>query len=97
LRCSWLLLLQEQVVVDRWRDHCSLDEAIAVPETTTLKDFQRAGAADYINAETHPEAEMATAFRSIWRTVASDLAVCKGIRTNFQNCPADDSGADGTE
>jgi hypothetical protein len=48
---------------------CSLDEAIAVPETTTLKDSQRARTADYINAETHPEAEMATAFRSIWRAV----------------------------
>jgi hypothetical protein len=28
---------------------------------------------------------------------ASDLAVGKGIRTNFQNCPADDSRPDGTE
>src|SRR6187200_326865 len=46
LRSSWLLLLQEHVVVDRWCDHCSLEEAIAVPETTTLKDFQRARAAD---------------------------------------------------
>jgi hypothetical protein len=36
---------------------------------TTLWDFQRARTADYINAETHPEAEMATAYRFIWRTV----------------------------
>src|SRR6185312_1929368 len=39
LRFSWLLLLQEHFVVDRRYDHCSLDEAIAVPETTTLKDL----------------------------------------------------------
>jgi hypothetical protein len=28
---------------------------------------------------------------------ATDLAMRKGIRTNFQNCPADDSGVDGIE
>src|SRR5262245_50981166 len=143
---------QEHVVVDRSRDHCSLDEAIAVPETTTLNDRLRAGAANFIDAEIHSEAEMATPFRSTRRIAASyprnvlqcirvaievarsvmdgasdlrdyestaaclryafqdtdwsrkraagwssRLAVRKGIRTNFQNCPADDSGADGIE